>query len=82
MTLHLNSYGLNQKGFRLVASYVSYEKGRRALNIECYSNGTEYLIRTWFTGKSAWDNIYTDKNVANKRINELIHTYSCYKRLV
>ena len=82
MTLHLNAWGLCEKGFRLVAEYEVFEKGQRKLNVRCYSNGTQYLVRHWYTGQTAWDSIFTNKLLANQKVHELLHTYKNYRRLV
>lgn len=82
MALHLNDWALFcEEGFRLVAEYEVFEKDKRKLNIRCYSNGTQYLVRHWFTGRIAWDDIYTDKLLANKKVFDLLHTYKYHKRL-
>ena len=80
--MHLNRYGLQSKGYRMVASYTCITKGQKALNIECYTNSKEYLVRQWKTGEHAWDIVYTDKNAANAKVISLRKQYNWYKRTI
>ena len=79
--MHLNTWGLNSLGFRMVAMYVCITKGEKAWYIECYTNGKEYLVRQWKTGGHAWDLIYTDKNKANAKVVSVRNQYSFYKKI-
>ena len=78
--MHLNSYGLWMNGFKLVASYTCITKGKKALHIDCYTNGNEYLVRTFETGRTAWDSLYTNKEEANASVSRLFKLYSFHKK--
>jgi hypothetical protein len=71
-----------QKGFRQVASYECFKKGQRKQNIECFTNGTEYLVRHYQTGKTAWDSFFTDKDSANALVLKIFNQYSFHKRVL
>lgn len=79
--MHLNDYGLHMRGFRRVASYECFKKGYKKFNIICYTNGTEYLVRTFESNGHAWDNIFTDKNKANADVAEHFKRYTFHKRI-
>ena len=79
--MHMNTYGLMMNGFRMVASYEAFTKGQRKLNVECYTNGTEYLVRSFFSGKTAWDDIFTDKDEANRKVKYLLNLRDWHKRI-
>ena len=81
MAMHYNRYGLEMNGFRLVAHYYCISKGEPRLNIDCYTNGTEYIVRHWRTGKRAWDSVYTDKEEANLKVKDFFERYSFHKRV-
>ena len=78
--MHLNDYGLYSRGFRRIASYECFKKGCKKFNIVCYTNGTEYLVRTFETGSHAWDNIFTDKAKANANVDSHFKRYTFHKR--
>lgn len=81
MTLHLNRYGLMQEGFRLIASYECFKKGQRKRNIDCYSNGSDFLVRQYESGRRAWDNLYSDKTDANAKVKQIFNSYSFHKKV-
>ena len=78
--MHLNTYGLMQRGFKIVGMYEAYTKGQKRLNVECYSNGHEFLVRRWRRGERVWDNLFTDRHEANKEVKWLLSRESFYKR--
>lgn len=53
----------------------------KKFNIVCYTNGTEYLVRTFETRGHAWDNIFTDKDKANADVVSRLRRYTFHKRL-
>lgn len=79
--MHMNTMGLISIGFKMVAKYVCITKGEKAWYIECYTNGTEYLVRQFKSGGHAWDLIYTDKNKANAKVVSVRNQYSFYKKI-
>lgn len=79
--IHLNTYGLLANGFQLVAIYECFTKGERKLNIECYTNGGEYLVRSYYSGRRAWDNVYDNKDDANAKVKELFKLRAWHKRV-
>ena len=82
MAMHLTNYGLMERGFHLVASYKCFSKGEKVLNIDCYTNGREYLVRNFHSKGHAWDDLYTDKNEANARVIELFKLRDWHKRIL
>lgn len=81
MTLHLNDYGLQQQGFRLIAQYECFSKGERSLNIKCYKNGTAYLVRDFLTRGRAWDEVFEDRDSANEYVKKLWSKRKFHKRV-
>ena len=83
--MHMNTMGLISIGFKMVAKYVCFSKGEKAFYIECYKkeneNDTEYLVRQFNSGGHAWDNVYEDKEEANRRVLYLRSHYNGYKRI-
>lgn len=79
--LHKSRFGLMQDGFREVAAYECFEKGRRQLNIQCWYNGKYYLVRNFISGRTAWDDVYTDKDKANARVVELWGSRKYHKKV-
>ena len=53
--LHLNRSGLIRAGFKEIAVYECYTKGERKLNIQCWTDGTNYLVRDFYSKGHAWD---------------------------
>ncbi len=80
MAFHLNTYGLMQRGFRLIAIYECFTKGQKKLIIECYKNDTEYLVRNFTSGSTAWDNVFDNRNEANAEVVRLRKTMTWYRR--
>lgn len=80
MAMHLNTHGLQQRGFHLVACYEAFTKGQKKLIVECYKNDGEFLVRNYSKGEHAWDNIYTDKNKANAEVNRLLGLRAWHRR--
>lgn len=80
--MHLNAIGLASIGFKLVASYRCITKGEKALNIECYTDGKQYIVRSFRTGEHAWDNAYDSAKQANAKVKQLWSMYSFHKRIV
>ena len=82
MVTHLSSYGLRERGFRLVSAYKCFSRGKRVLNIDYYTNGREYLVRNFYTNGHAWDDLYTDKSDANARVFELFELRDWHKKIL
>lgn len=83
MAMHLNSWGLQERGYKLVAAYECFKKGERKFNIECYENSKdkEYLVRFWDSGRHAYDILYDNKEYANAKVKQLWSFYSFHKRV-
>lgn len=82
MTIHMSTMGLISNGYNLVASYQCIKKGERMLNIDCFTNGREYIVRHFETGRRAWDSIFDNKEDANNKVKQLWGKYSFHKRVV
>ena len=52
------------------------------LIVECYTNGSEYLVRNFRSGHKAWDDIFDNKDDANNKVKYLFGLYSWHKRVV
>ena len=79
--MHLNDYGLHMNGYRLVAVYHCFSKSSRMLIVECYTNGSDYLVRNFHSGKKAWDDVYDNAENANARVKQLFNLYNGHKRV-
>lgn len=81
MYMHLNSYGLCVRGFKLVAAYQCFKKGEKRYNIDCYSNGKQYLVRDFESGRKCWDELFDNKDEANNYVVSLWKNYTFHKRI-
>lgn len=81
MFLHLSRFGLIENGFHEVAAYECFAKGRRKLNIQCWTDGKSYLVRDFFSKGRAWDMVYTNPQDANARVKYLWSQYNFHKRI-
>jgi hypothetical protein len=81
MTLHYSRLGLIENGFKEVAAYECFAKGRRKLSIQCWTDGRIFLVRDFFSKGRAWDMVYDNKNDANERVVYLWSKYSFHKRV-
>ena len=80
--MNLNTYGLMMNGFRCIAIYHCFTKGQKMLVVECYTNGTEYLVRNFHSGRKAWDDLYDNKDDANNKVKYLFGLYNGHKRVM
>ena len=80
MTLHRNTFDLIANGFKFAGVYNCISKGEPMMTIECLTNGSVYLVRT-YSRRSSWDFIYDNKNQANAKVINLRNQYSYYKRV-
>lgn len=81
MILHYSRLGLIQNGFKEVAAYECFTKGKRKLNIQCWTDGKVYLVRDFYSKGRAWDMAYDNKEDANARVVYLWSTYSFHKKV-
>lgn len=81
MCMHLTRMGLIQAGFKEIAVYECYSKGERKLNIQCWTDGKNYLVRDFYTKGRAWDMVYTNKHDANERVKYLWSLRKWHKRI-
>ena len=80
--MNLNTYGLTMNGFKCIAIYHCFSKGHPRLTVECYTNGTEYLVRNFRSGHKAWDDLFTNKDDANGKVKYLFSLYNSHKRVM
>lgn len=81
MLIHLSRFGLIENGFCEVAAYECFTKGKRKLNIQCWTDGKNYLVRDFYSRGRAWDMVYTNKDDANERVKYLWSLRDWHKRV-
>lgn len=81
MALHLNDWALRERGWNMVAAYECFEKGQRCLNIECWENHGAYLVRSWFSHGRLWDDVFHDRDAANKEVKRLWSLRKWHKKV-
>lgn len=81
MALHLNGWALRERGWKKVAQYECYEKGLPRLNIECWENHGAYLVRSWNSHGSLWDDVFSDKDRANEEVKKLWSKRKWHKKV-
>lgn len=87
--LHLNKMGLYQRGFKLVACYTCFKKlgwneYRKKFDwivkdYECFTNGTQYLVRLYYGKGRVWDNVYDTKEAANAHMKRVLEDCTFHK---
>lgn len=90
MALHLNSYGLQSRGFKMVAAYNCFRKDYyddqakrqryERMTIECWKSDKEFLVRQ-IGRKRTWDLVYTDAAKANAKVKQLFGLSDFHKRI-
>lgn len=81
MTVQLNMFGLMANGYRIVARYEMFSKGKAKLTVECWQGNSEYLIKFWEGRKRSFTLVYQNKAEANKKFIQLKSLYTWAKKV-
>ena len=89
MAMHLNSYGLKQKGFELIAAYNCFDKWYfmedkkkwryTCTTVECWKSEKTYLVR--LKKGYIWDLAYDTKEAANAKVKSLFENSTFHKKV-
>ena len=80
MTLHLNEWGLIEKGFKKVAEYDSFEKGHGCTTIKCYKHDDGTCVVRVSLTRGVWDHVFKNSESANNQVKYLLSLNKWYKK--
>jgi len=92
MAIHINSYALMARGYKLIAVYDLFDKGQWSeerqkyfwdhSTVKCFKNDDlNKLVVRYVSGRgSIWDDVYTERDDANWKVQHYLDGCTFYKR--